>query len=254
MEYNFSGKVVLVTGSGAGIGKESALAFAKCGARVIVNSVSEKSGIETLKLLESFGHAAMFFCGDVSSHAVVAEMFNKINSKFGRLDIVVNNAGIVVNGNIDEVSEEDWDRTMAVNVKSVYLVSRYAALQMKKQEGGVIVNISSAVAIKGVVNRAAYTASKGAVLSLTRAMAADYIKDNIRVNCVSPGTVDSPSLRGRIASAANPEQALKDFIARQPMGRLGETNEIATAILFAASEEAAFMNGTNIVIDGALTL
>jgi len=254
MNYDFKDKVVLITGSGAGIGRAAALAFARCGAKVIVNSVSEESGKETLELISREGLEGIFARGDVSLDSHVRSVFQKILDSYGRLDIAVNNAGIVVGGSIDEVSEEDWDRTMAVNVKSVYLVSKYAALQMKKQGGGVIVHNSSAVAIKGVVNRAAYTASKGAVLSLTKAMAADYIKDNIRVNCVSPGTIETPSLHGRIAASGNPEQALKDFIARQPMGRLGHADEIAAAILFASSEQTAFMTGANIVVDGGLCI
>ena len=253
MKFDFEGKVILITGSGAGIGREAALAFARSGAKVIVNSVS-KSGAQTLALIKEEGLEGLFAQGDVSKSEDVKAIFDQIIATYGRLDIAVNNAGIVIGGSIDQTSEQDWDHMMAVNVKSVYLVSKYAALQMKKQGGGVIVHTSSVVAVKGVANRAAYSASKGAVLALTKAMAADYIKDHIRVNCVCPGTTDTPSLHDRISASANPEQALRDFIARQPMGRLGEASEIAAAILFAASDQAAFLNGANILIDGGMSI
>ena len=142
---------------------------------------------------------------------------------------------------------------MAVNATGVFLMSKYAMPYLRNSQG-VIVNISSLVAIKGVANRAAYSASKGAVLALTKAMAADYLKDGVRVNCISPGTVLSPSLEGRIAGAADPEEAYRGFVARQPMGRLGTPEEIAAAVIFAASEEAGFMKGVNIPVDGAGSL
>jgi meso-butanediol dehydrogenase / (S,S)-butanediol dehydrogenase / diacetyl reductase len=173
---------------------------------------------------------------------------------FGKLDILVNNAGIVIPGRVDNMSEEDWDKTIAVNLKSVFLVSKYAAIVMRSQGRGVIVNNASAVALKGVKDRAAYSASKGGIVSLTRAMAADYLSDNIRVNCVCPGTTYTPSLISRLEASADREQAEKDFINRQPMKRFGTEDEIATAILFAACEEAGFMNGSIISIDGGMTI
>ena len=155
---------------------------------------------------------------------------------------------------LNNMSEEDWDKTMAVNLKGVFLVSKYAIPEMRKVGGGVIVHNASSAALKGVKDRGAYSASKGGVLALTKAMAADYIGENIRVNCVCPGTTDTPSLESRIRAFADPEKARKDFIDRQPMKRLGKAEEIAAAILFAASDEAAFMNGTIIAIDGGMTI
>ena len=173
---------------------------------------------------------------------------------FGRVDILVNNAGIVLPGRVDNMPEDDWDRTIAVNLKGVYLVSKYTIPEMRKIGGGVIVHNASVVAIKGVKDRGAYTASKGGVWALTKAMAADYLTENIRVNCVCPGTTYTPSLEQRIQTFADPEKARADFIARQPMGRLGKAEEIAAAILFAASDEAAFLNGATIAIDGGMTI
>jgi len=251
---NFNGKVVLITGSGAGIGRAAALAFANAGAKVVVNSVTEKSGCETAQLIKESGGSAVFVQGDVSKVEDAQAIVEKGISEYGRLDIVVNCAGIVIGGRIEDTSLEDWERTMQVNVRGVFLISKYAVKHMKKQGSGTIINVASVCAVKGVQNRAAYSASKGAVLSLSKAMAADHIRDNIRINCICPGTVHTPSLEQRINSEENPEQAFKNYVARQPMGRLGKPEEIAQAILFAACDEAAFMNGSNIIIDGGSSI
>ena len=249
---NFENKVVLITGAGAGIGQAAAIRFSELGACVAVNSLSEKNALSTVEKL-SHPDKGLAVPGDVSDEMAARQIIDATVKKFGKVDILVNNAGIVLPGTIATTSLEDWDRTMKVNVRSVFLMSSLVIPVMKAQGGGVIVNTSSSVAYKGVRDRAAYTASKGAVLSLTRAMAMDLMADHIRVNCVSPGTTDTPSLAARLNAFADPEQARKDFVARQPMGRLGTSEEIAEAILFACSDSAAFMNGTNLSIDGAMT-
>lgn len=250
--FDYQGKAVLVTGGGAGIGAACAKAFAARGGMVAVNSVTA-SGKKVAEEIEAEGGTAFFAQGDVSREADVAAMAEQVKERFGRLDVLVNCAGIVENGNVEETSLQAWERTMAVNATGVFLMSKYAMPYLRESRG-VIVNISSLVAIKGVANRAAYSASKGAVLALTKAMAADYLKAGVRVNCISPGTVLSPSLEGRIAGAEDPEEAYKGFVARQPMGRLGTPEEIAAAVIFAASEDAGFMNGVNIPVDGAGSL
>ena len=250
----FSDKVVLITGSGAGIGRAAALAFAREGARLVVNSQSAASGGETLALLTAAGHPAHFVQGDVSRSDDARRLVEATLAVYGRLDVLVNNAGIVLPGRVDTISEDDWERTFAVNVKGAYLVSRHAVAAMRAQGGGVIVHVASVAAEKGLPDRAAYSASKGALLALTRAMARDYLDDHIRVNCVSPGTVSTPSLEKRLQSFADPQAARAEFVARQPMGRLGRDDEIAAAILFAATDEAAFMNGENISINGGMTI
>jgi NAD(P)-dependent dehydrogenase (short-subunit alcohol dehydrogenase family) len=250
----FKEKVVLITGAGVGIGRAAALRFGKEGAKVAINSLTPAHGLETLRLLKEAGGQGVYIQGDVSKDADARRMVQETVKTFGRLDILVNNAGIVIPGRVDNMSEEDWDRTVAVNLKGVFLASRYAIPEMRKVGGGVIVHNASVVAIKGVKERAAYTASKGGVWALTKAMAADYITENIRVNCVCPGTIHTPSLERRIQAFPDPEKARIDFIARQPMGRLGKDEEIAAAILFAASDEAAFMNGATIAVDGGMTI
>ncbi|MBU1206938.1 MAG: glucose 1-dehydrogenase [Proteobacteria bacterium] len=250
----FQRKVVLITGAGVGIGRAAAVRFGQEGAKVAINSLTPANGQETLRLLQEAGGQGIYIQGDVSLAADARRMVEETIKAFGRIDILVNNAGIVLPGRVDNISEEDWDRTIAVNLKGVYLVSKYTVPEMRKIGGGVIVLNASVVAIKGVKERGAYTASKGGVLALTKAMAADYLSENIRVNCVCPGTTYTPSLERRIQTFADPEKARVDFIARQPMGRLGKDEEIAAAILFAAADEAAFMTGANIAIDGGMTI
>ncbi|MBP1718338.1 MAG: short-chain dehydrogenase [Deltaproteobacteria bacterium] len=250
----FKDKVVLITGAGVGIGRAAAVRFGKEGARVAINSLTPANGQETLKLVKATGASAIYIQGDVSLAADARRMVDETVKTFGRIDILVNNAGIVIPGRVDNMSEEDWDKTIDVNLKGVFLVSKYTIPEMRKIGGGVIVHNASVVAIKGVKDRGAYSASKGGVLALTKAMAADYLSENIRVNSICPGTTYTPSLERRIQAFADPEKARKDFIARQPMGRLGKDEEIAAAILFAASDEAGFMNGANIAIDGGMTI
>jgi meso-butanediol dehydrogenase/(S,S)-butanediol dehydrogenase/diacetyl reductase len=250
----FQGKVVLITGAGVGIGRTAAIRFAVEGARVAVNSLTPANGMETLRLLKESGGQGIYIQGDVSKDADARRLVEETVKAYGRLNILVNNAGIVLPGRVDNMSEEDWDRTIAVNLKGVFLVSKYAIREMRKIGGGAIVHNASVAAIKGVKDRGAYSASKGGVWALTKAMAADYLAENIRVNCVCPGTTYTPSLERRIQAFPDPEKARKDFVARQPMGRLGTEDEIAAAILFAASDEAAFMNGATIAIDGGMTI
>jgi meso-butanediol dehydrogenase/(S,S)-butanediol dehydrogenase/diacetyl reductase len=234
----FRDKVVLITGAGVGIGRAAAVQFGKEGAKIAVNSLTPANGMETLRLLREAGGEGTYLQGDVSKAADAKRIVEETVRAFGRLNVLVNNAGIVLPGRVDNMTEEDWDRTMAVNLKGVFLVSKYSIPEMRKSGGGVIVHNASVAALKGIKDRGAYSASKGGVWALTRAMAADYLSENIRVNCVCPGTTYTPSLERRIQAFPDPRKALADFIARQPMGRLGKEEEIAAAILFAASDEA----------------
>ena len=208
------------------------------------------SGLKTAQKIKDSGGKAQFIQGDVSKPEDAKRIIEKTIASYGRIDILFNNAGIVVPGKVDNTSVEDWDKTMAVNVRGIYLLSKYAIPYLKKARGS-ITNTASSVAIKGVKDRAAYTASKGAVLSMTRAMAMDYMEDNIRVNSISPGTTETPSFKQRVAASENPEEALKQLIARQPMKRLGKPEEIADAVLFLVLNE--FCTGTNLSVDGGMT-
>jgi len=250
----FKDKVVLLTGAGAGIGRAAALKYAKEGAKIIISDVSIKTREETLTLLNELGAEAIYLQGDVSNVEDVKRIIETAVSHFGRLDILVNCAGVVLPGSLETTTESDWDKTMDINVKGTFLMSKYAVEQMLKSGGGVVISISSSVALKGVADRIAYTASKGAIWSMTRAMASEYMRRNIRFNTICPGTTYTPSLQQRINKFADPEKALEDFISRQPMGRLGKESEIAEAILFASDDEAAFMNGAALSIDGGMTI
>jgi meso-butanediol dehydrogenase / (S,S)-butanediol dehydrogenase / diacetyl reductase len=250
----FQGKVVLITGAGMGIGRATVILFAREGAKVGINSLTPAHGQGTLKEVKDAGGEGIYIQGDVSRAEDAERMVQETIKAFGRLDILFNNAGIVIPGRIENTSEEDWDKTMAVNLKGVFLPSKYAILQMRKQGGGVIIHNASVLAVKGAKDRAAYTASKGGVWALTKAMAADYASENIRVNCICPGTIHTPSLQQRIGNSQDPQAALANFIARHPVGRLGKEEEIAAGVLYLASDEAAFITGTTLLIDGGMSI
>ena len=246
-------KVALITGASVGIGKETALLFAREGAKVVVNSQSERGQAVVDEIKQAGGEAA-FVQGKVEVETDAKAMVDGTVAAFGRLDILINNAGIVPPFRCENTSTEDFDRTMAVNVRGVFLVSKFAVEQMLAQGGGVIVHNASVAAVKGLKDRFAYTASKGAVMALTKAMAMDYIREGIRVNCVNPGTTLTPSLQDRIDAFDDPVAAKEMFIERQPMGRLGTPEEIAASILYLASDDAGFTTGAALSVDGGLTI
>lgn len=243
-------KVAIITGAGAGIGEATAILFASEGAKVCCNSQST-SAQKVVDKIKADGGEALFVQGDVSIENEAKKIIDETIREYGKIDILYNNAGIVVGGSVDGCPTDDFDRCMAVNVRGVYLCSKYAIPYLKKTRG-TIINSSSVVALKGVVNRAAYSASKGAVFSLTKAMAMDHIQDKIRVNAICPGTIDTPSLAVRLSQIGDPEEARRQFIARQPMGRLGTSEEIAEGVLLLATNE--FCTGTCLSIDGGMTI
>ncbi|MHA1131146.1 MAG: SDR family NAD(P)-dependent oxidoreductase [Candidatus Helarchaeota archaeon] len=242
-------KVAIITGAGAGIGKATAILFAKEGAKVCVNSLT-KSAEVTANAINEFG-SAIFVQGDISRPETAENIMKATIEAFGKIDILFNNAGIVIPGRVDTLSLEDWERTFAVNVTGVYLVTR-ACLPALKETKGVIIHNASVLAVKGVKERAAYSASKGALWALTKAMAADYLEDGIRVNCLCPGTTDTESLARRITAFDDPKKARADFIARQPMKRLGTPEEQAEAALYLATAE--FSTGICLLVDGGATI
>ena len=245
------GKIAIITGAGAGIGEATAILFAQKGAKVCCNSLSD-SAMRVVEKIQNSGGDAIYVQGDVSIEEQAKTIVDKTVEHYGNIDVLFNNAGVVLGGAIDTISTNDWDRTMAVNVRGIYLVSKYAIPYLKKTQG-VIINNASSVAFKGVPNRAAYTASKGAVLSMTRAMAADYIDDKIRVNAICPGTTDSPSLEQRIRDrGGNYEEVRQQYIVRQRLGRLGTPEEIAEGVLFLATNE--FCTGVSLLVDGGMTM
>jgi len=249
------GKVALITGAGSGIGRATAILFAQEGAKVSVVDSNPPGGLETVQFIKDRGGEALFIQADVSRGEEARGMVETTISTWGRLDILFNNAGISIVGSVETLTEEEWDRVIGVNLRGVFLGSKYAIPYMRKQGGGCIIHMSSANGIKPYPNRDAYSASKGAIIALTKGMALGFVKDNIRVNCLCPGTVETGILHG-VASKLYPdfETARQAFMARQPMGRMGTPEEIAHAALYIASEEAAFMTGSALVIDGGMSL
>jgi len=245
------GKVAIVTGAGAGIGEATAILLANEGASVCCTALHESTATRVAQKIWDLGGDAIEVAGDLARQEAAEKIVKETIKKWGRLDILVNNAGIVVPGKLDETDIKTWDEVMAVNVRGLYSMCWHALPHMKKSQG-VIVNVSSSVALKGVKDRAVYTASKGAILSLTRAMAADYTNDKVRVNCICPGTTDTPSLAGRIKKLPDPDEARKTFMARQPLGRFGKPEEIAEGILFLVTNE--FCTGTILAVDGGMTM
>lgn len=248
------GKIAIITGAAAGIGRASAVLFAREGAKVAAVDM-DQGGMQALRQeIGTTGGEALAVQADVSSAGEVQRVVRAVLDRFGRIDILFNNVGIVPQGKIHTISESEWDHTMTVNVKSMYLLCREVVPIFLRQGGGVILNTSSATALRSVPDRVAYSTSKGAVLALTRSMAIDYVRDHIRVNCLCPGTLDTPSFRQRMAAFPDPEEALRQFVARQPMGRLGTAEEVAQAALYLVSDEAKFVTGAAFSIDGGMAI
>ena len=243
-------KVAIITGAGAGIGAATAELFAREGARVVI---ADQDANAAATIAKRIGAQAVALSADVRKSADAKAMVDGAVQAFGRLDILVNNAGRGILGTVVTTAEDDWDDIVAVNLKSVFLCSKHAIPVMKKNGGGVIVNVASTVAVAGIPDRAAYVASKGGVAALTRAMALDHVADNIRVNAVAPGVIWSNYYDRMMQQVPDPAAFKKGLQDRAPMGRIGEPKDIANAILFLASDESSFATGSVMLIDGGYT-
>jgi len=241
-------KVALITGGGSGIGRQSALLFAKEGAQIVVADLDEKSGRETASMIKD----AIFVRADVSSARDCQQMVEAAEKAFGKLNVLFNNAGIMLSKDDDAVATEEavWDQTLDVNAKGVFLGCKYGVPALRRAGGGSIINTASFVARLGAATpQIAYTASKGAVLSMTRELAIIHARENIRVNALSPGPLKTELLMKFL----NTEAKLKRRLVHLPMGRFGEAEEIAKAALFLASDESSYVTGTEFLVDGGLT-
>ncbi|WEX90034.1 SDR family oxidoreductase [Sinorhizobium garamanticum] len=247
MSGRLSGKRAFVTGAGQGIGRAIALAFAKEGAEVVAASRTLSKMLDLPALSPAIAPIAL----DVTDAKAVEQSI----ADAGRIDILVNCAGWVHNGTLLDCSDADWARSLDLNVTSAFRITRAVLPQMISRGSGSIVNIASvASSISGVPGRAAYGASKAALIGLTKAVARDIIKSGVRCNALCPGTTHTPSLEERIQATDDPEETRRQFIARQPMGRLGTVGEMAAAAVYLASDESAFMTGQLLVVDGGQTL
>jgi NAD(P)-dependent dehydrogenase (short-subunit alcohol dehydrogenase family) len=244
---NFTDQTVIVTGAGSGIGRAAALRFAELGANIVIADKNEAAARE---VADEAGAKALAVTVDVSDSASVRSMIKTVVDNFGGIDVLCNNAGFGFPGNVLDIDEDNWDRLMSVNLKGVYLCSKYAIPELAKTGDGRIVNTSSYTANVGIRDRAAYVASKGGVSALTRAMALDHVDQGIRVNAVAPGTINSPYFDKMIAESPEPQELIDSLNGRSPMHRMGRPEEVAEAIVWLAAKESSFATGSVLTVDG----
>ncbi|WIT12577.1 SDR family NAD(P)-dependent oxidoreductase [Paucibacter sediminis] len=245
-----TGKVALITGAGSGIGRATAQLFAREGARVVVCDLNRSGGEATVEAIRAAGGQAQFVEANVARAADCERSVRETLAAFGRLDVLFNNAGITRRANVLDTSEAEWDAVMAVNVKSIFLMSKFAVPVMAEQGGGSIINAGSGWGLVGGKDAVAYCAAKGAVVNMTRAMAVDHGPQQIRVNSVCPGDTDTAMLRNEAAQLGLADTALVEAGNARPLMRVGQAEEIAQVVLFLASDRASFVTGSAYVVDG----
>jgi NAD(P)-dependent dehydrogenase (short-subunit alcohol dehydrogenase family) len=248
------GKVSLITGAGSGIGRGIALRFAQEGASVGVLDIQDDACRRVVAEIQQEGGQAVALPADVTRADDVKRAVELLTHTFGPPTVLVHNAGVMPEGTIDQTSERDWDRVFAVNVKGAYLACREVVPLMRRAGGGSIVLMASLTGLNGLPGLAAYSATKGALISLARAMAIDHAREGIRVNSVSPGTIDSPMLHHAVAVTHNPEATRRAFDEVQPRGRVGTIAEAVNVFAFLASDQASFISGANISVDGGMSV
>lgn len=249
----FDQKVVVVTGAAVGIGKAAAQAFGKEGARVALLDRDALSGDAAFAEFHIEGIPAILAVGDVADPGNVQEMIAAVQQEWGRIDVLVNNAGVYVQGEVHQTSLEDWQWIMNTNLTGAFLCTKAVVPRMIEQGNGVIVNVASEAGLVGIGNQVAYNVSKAGMIALTRSCAVDLAKYGIRVNCVCPGTTETPLVRAALERATDPVAARRRLESSRPMDRLGHPEEIASAILYLASLEAGYATGSILSIDGGYT-
>lgn len=245
------GKVAIITGAKSGIGFATALRFAAEGAKVVVADVRDAT--QEVREITKRGAEALFVQVDVSSEPQVNALIEKTVTAYSHLDVLVNNAGMELAKKVTDTNEVEWDRLMNINLKGVFFCSKAAIAVMRRNSGGVIVNVASELGLVGGSKIAAYCASKGGVVQLTKAMAIDHAGDAIRVNCICPGPVSTPLLKAIIETSSDPEEERQSIVEKTLLKRLGRPEEIANVILFLASNESSYMTGSIVVVDGGWT-
>ncbi|MFZ0292235.1 MAG: glucose 1-dehydrogenase [Candidatus Sulfotelmatobacter sp.] len=244
------GKTAIITGGAGGIGRATALLFAREGAAVSIVDLNQEAGAALASEISAAGGRAIFQIADVTRAADCRRVIEDSGKQFGDVHVLFNNAGIMRRASVIDLAEEDWDQVMAVNVKSVFLMSREVIPLMAKAGGGSIINTASGWGLAGGARAAAYCASKGAVVLLTKAMAIDHGPQNIRVNCICPGDTDTAMLRSEARQLGQAEDKFLSDSAKRPLGRVGTADEIAQAALYLASDASTFVTGTTLVVDG----
>ncbi len=254
MSARLKNKVAIITGAGSGIGRATAILFAKEGAKVAVTDIIDEEGKKTLKAILAKKGKAKYYHLDVSKEREVAKVFKQIHNDFGKIDILFNNAGIAgVNKPTDEITEEEWDQLMNVNLKGVFFCEKHALRYMKRQKSGSIINNSSIYGIVGAPDVPPYHTAKGGVRLLSKADALIYAKHGVRVNSVHPGFIMTSMVRRFIQESPNPAATKKYIENLHPLGHIGEPDDIAYGVLYLASDEAKFVTGTELIIDGGYT-
>src|SRR6266850_611336 len=243
-------KVALITGGAAGIGRATSLLFAREGAIVVIADLNAQAGRAVVNDIDRAGGRGCFELADVTRATDCHRVVESTLREFGKIDILFNNAGIIRRATVVDLSEEDWDRVMTVNVKSIFLLSRAAIPHMQKGGGGSIINTASGWGLTGGAKAAVYCASKGAVVLLTKAMAVDHGPQNIRVNCICPGDTDTGMLRSEAQQLGEASDRFLAEAAKRPLGRVGSPEEIAQTALYLASDASSFVTGTALVVDG----
>lgn len=252
MQYDFKGKTVLITGGTSGIGLAAARLFSAGGAKTALVGRNRTKGDAALKELGKPASCAAFIQGDITDPACCASMIRRAVDQFGRLDIVVNSAGVYLEKAIDEVSPDDYDNVMDINIKGTFFIAKYAVPELRITRGN-IVNVSSDAGLNGNTLCSVYCASKGAVTTFTKALALEMAPHGIRVNCVCPGDIQTPLLDQQLTLYENPEHQLKEMASLYPLGRIGTADEAAQVICFLASDAASFVTGAAWTVDGGLT-
>ena len=245
-------KIAVITGGGDGIGQASAVLFAKEGASVVIADMDPTRGMKTVDMIKNQNGESMFVEVDISKEDSIKNMVKKVVDAYGRIDILVNSAGILVEATVINTTIEDWDKVMAVNLRGTFLCCKHVIPEMIKAGKGSIINIGSEAGLTGFKNIAAYCASKGGVVNLTRCLALDFAEHNIRANCVCPGTTETSMVKKAIERAPDPVKARRYWEAR-PLLRLGRPEEIAAGILYLASDESLYATGAILSIDGGKT-
>ncbi len=249
----FKGKVGVVTGGASGIGRSTAIALAQEGAMVLVSDIQEERAQQVVTEIVDRGGLAVSCSADVTKKADCEKIARTAVENFGAIHFLCNSAGLQTYGTVETTSEDTWDQTLGVNLKGIFLVSKFCIPEIKKQGSGAVVNITSVQGLQCQPNVSAYAASKGGVIALTRSMALDYASHNIRVNCICPGSIDTPLLRYGAAQHGKLDEVLQEWGRHHPIGRIGKPEEIAKTVLFLFSDDAGFILGQPIIVDGGLT-
>jgi NAD(P)-dependent dehydrogenase (short-subunit alcohol dehydrogenase family) len=244
------GKVAIVTGAASGIGRASALAFALEGARVVAADIDARGGEETVAMIAENGHDAVFAPVDVACEAEIMQMVEDTVARWGRIDILFNNAGVVLVKPLEETTEAEWDRVLGINLKAAFLAIKHVVPHMRRGGGGVILNTGSVSSLVGQQNTPAYSASKGAIGLLTKSLALDYGRDNIRVNCLCPGITDTPMLREHTGSGPEGEAKIHERLARVPLGKILTPADLARAAVYLVSDDSVGITGITHIVDG----